>query len=239
MSNEIDKMLELGYIKQCPKCREKGLLPKPATLEYFGKHSGEKDGLQPYCRECDKEYQEKRMELKRLKKGTGEKYCGGCGKVKPIDEFNKNISNKNDGRQDRCRTCQRELNQKYLKNKSSNKEQSPESTIAIQGVEMKARNERELPYRGGWLDKLEKDFKAYEENVKAMERENDRLREQLKKAEQTGGLPEQEQLKRLYHHWNEMNKVGLEIREIERQKKKEGIPYSVQQDGTIRIGTDH
>ena len=41
------------------------------------------------------------------------KTCGGCGETKLLDEFNRYQQDKADGRQPRCRECQRRSNAKW------------------------------------------------------------------------------------------------------------------------------
>jgi hypothetical protein len=43
----------MSQTKKCSKCKEE----KETTLEYFGPHTSNKDGLHAWCRNCFREYQ--------------------------------------------------------------------------------------------------------------------------------------------------------------------------------------
>jgi hypothetical protein len=69
--------------KKCSKCNH----TFPATYEFFYKHSSRKDGLDPWCKECKREYDNKHYKLKNY----------GI----TIDEYNKLIEKQNN----RCAIC--------------------------------------------------------------------------------------------------------------------------------------
>ena len=65
----------MNSTKRCSKCQEE----KPATLEYFSKHSGRKDGLNYCCKECGKKQGKKyRENNKDYKKKYREKNLEKC-----------------------------------------------------------------------------------------------------------------------------------------------------------------
>jgi hypothetical protein len=75
--------------KVCSRCKR--VLP----LTEFGKGSGNKDGLQRWCKECHFEYRLKVNPNTKHRKHyesdkPEEKTCHKCGLIKPLDSFNKN-----------------------------------------------------------------------------------------------------------------------------------------------------
>lgn len=50
-------------LKRCSNCKQTYL----ATSEFFHKHNGRKDGLDPWCKECKKEYHKTYYKLKKYK----------------------------------------------------------------------------------------------------------------------------------------------------------------------------
>ena len=59
----------MNSTKRCSKCQEE----KPATLEYFSKHSGRKDGLNYCCKECGKKQGKKYRENNKEKIAKSQK----------------------------------------------------------------------------------------------------------------------------------------------------------------------
>lgn len=87
-------------LKYCPGCQ----IDKYAN--YFHKHRGRADGLQPYCKECKKEVQALRYSSNQCNKKINVifKKCSMCAVVKHSDDFYKH-RNTNDGLQTYCKAC--------------------------------------------------------------------------------------------------------------------------------------
>jgi hypothetical protein len=109
-----DMMIRIGF-KRCTKCGEmKG-------LSEFGKGK-DKLGLRHECRACLKRYYQdhKEEEKQRCEKNKErnlregviitEKRCSRCGKIKSVDEFNKNYNVK-DGTSCWCKECEKQNRQ--------------------------------------------------------------------------------------------------------------------------------
>jgi len=95
--------------KKCSNCE------KTKSVSEFYKDNSRKDGLCRTCKECDREYQKKRILKNKIKKSF--KQCVTCGKTKPISEFNKDKSTK-DKHRHKCKQCDREYQKAlYYKNK--------------------------------------------------------------------------------------------------------------------------
>ncbi len=108
-------------VKRCPKCR----VEWPATAEYFRPEPRYADGLRSDCRECGRQYAEKRrMEtdyaeryraenkaLNAERVFSGEKrQCAVCGDTYPgTPEYFRRDSSKPDGLQGSCRACKAKL----------------------------------------------------------------------------------------------------------------------------------
>lgn len=54
------KIYEGIKLKKCSKCKQ----TYPAVPEFFYKHINRKDGFDPWCKECKKEYDKKRHKIK-------------------------------------------------------------------------------------------------------------------------------------------------------------------------------
>ena len=79
----------MSDLKICSLCKRK--LPRTQ----FGKCNSTKDGLQYYCRECQRMYRRGRKNLKQ---------CSKCGEWKPIyDYYQSRLSE--DGLFDMCKEC--------------------------------------------------------------------------------------------------------------------------------------
>ena len=79
----------MSPLKVCSLCKRK--LPKTE----FGKCNSTKDGLQYYCKECQRIYRKGKKALKA---------CSKCGELKPIYEFYESRIT-NDGLFDMCKSC--------------------------------------------------------------------------------------------------------------------------------------
>ena len=93
-------------MKQCSKCK----VDKP--YDSFALMKGAFDGLQGYCKDCQREYQNKRSLIyrecnKNKKLSKGIKDCSKCRKTKPYNDFYRNNS-KASGFNSECKECGRE-----------------------------------------------------------------------------------------------------------------------------------
>lgn len=79
--------------KVCSRCKR--LLPRSA----FNKCSTTADGLQYYCKDCQREYRKMRAKTK---------VCSECGKRKPLSEFPE-ARGTPDGRFHICKQCIEEM----------------------------------------------------------------------------------------------------------------------------------
>lgn len=97
--------------KRCSRCKQE----KPVTG--FNKNRSMKDGLYPYCRECQRAY------AREYKKKTAsrnpdevvvppEKRCPGCGVTRPSSEWYRSRTSR-DGLVDYCKPCMRGRAAKY------------------------------------------------------------------------------------------------------------------------------
>jgi hypothetical protein len=119
-----DVLIDLENVnkKRCSRCHEW------KDLSEFAKCKTNKDELQSHCKQCNKAYRkyvipkppEIRGDVWLLDpvRGGISKRCGTCQIIKPIEEFNKNKSNK-DGYQTRCRECEKTHYQKNVENVSA------------------------------------------------------------------------------------------------------------------------
>lgn len=75
-------------------------------LSSFGPKRSSKDGLNCYCRECDRQIARERRERNRARNAElpAEKRCPNCGEVKPASEFYKNEGS-SDGLGGYCKSC--------------------------------------------------------------------------------------------------------------------------------------
>lgn len=88
-------------MKYCKKCH------KGKSIKNFSKNIRKKDGLQPYCKACNKIANKKNNDnrrqfgptIKRL-----EKFCNDCKTYKPTSRFGKKTSSA-DGYQSYCKLC--------------------------------------------------------------------------------------------------------------------------------------
>lgn len=98
--NEVDG-------KKCSKCKA----VKPS--DDFTKSSKSKTGLASQCRECTKETRDNsKKKVSILPKITvTEKKCSKCGTIKPIDNFDKQISSKT-GYRSSCKDCRSTMRKK-------------------------------------------------------------------------------------------------------------------------------
>lgn len=94
--------------KRCTKCK------KEQDISEFNVNKRQKSGLQCWCKKCKSN--NRTLNKKEYKiKHTGNKICVRCGNNKKINEFGKNIYNK-DGRKNICNDCR---HAEYEKNKES------------------------------------------------------------------------------------------------------------------------
>ena len=59
--NFIIGMEKNKKLKRCSRCKQ----TLPATSEFFHKHNSRKDGLDPWCKKCKKEYHKTYYKLKK------------------------------------------------------------------------------------------------------------------------------------------------------------------------------
>lgn len=85
--------------KQCIRCRE------TKTIDCFTKHAQKKDGLNPYCKDCDRAWRQANPRLQvEVTKCPTEKLCRKCGQTKPASEFYPYKKSK-DGFRSNCKEC--------------------------------------------------------------------------------------------------------------------------------------
>ncbi|MEU7577584.1 endonuclease VII domain-containing protein [Streptomyces sp. NPDC041068] len=93
-------------MKRCCRCKEL------VACDGFSRHSGNRDGLQDYCKSCARAYQQQRDQKKRQERRElktpavpdGYKRCRGCGEVKAHREWPRNAK-ASDGLSARCKAC--------------------------------------------------------------------------------------------------------------------------------------
>ena len=117
--------METMTTKRCSRCKRE----KPVTE--FGKNQGMKDGLQHYCRECNRAYQREYQRERRKKNAARRpdeipvpsgKRCPGCGITRPSSEWPRNRT-RFDGLADHCKPCTRGRDAKYrAENPEKNRE---------------------------------------------------------------------------------------------------------------------
>jgi len=96
----------MNEFKQCKSCLE----IKNVSEFYKGTHNA--DGLQGWCKACDKGNH--RAPNTTTKK---EKWCVACGLVKPVSEYY-TIKRRYDGLDSRCKTCKKSHRKKLRKARS-------------------------------------------------------------------------------------------------------------------------
>jgi hypothetical protein len=95
--------METMTMKRCSRCKQE----KPRTE--FGEQQSKKDGLHPYCRECNRAYQRERR-MKNAARNPdeivtpSEKRCPGCGITRPSSEWPGNRT-RSDGLAPYCKSC--------------------------------------------------------------------------------------------------------------------------------------
>lgn len=94
-------------MKKCVRC---GQVKKNSE---FGKNNYHKNGLQSYCKDCQKEYNFEKGKLKNFKR------CSICGEIKPFSEFTLDKKTA-DGFDRRCKDCRKIQNKKFVE-KTANK----------------------------------------------------------------------------------------------------------------------
>lgn len=98
--------------KRCAKCKE----IKPTTSLYFNKDHTRKNGLYPYCKECEKNKWLEKHPPKEEPVPEGYKRCGNmnCRKVYPAttEYFHRN-KRKVDGLNNDCKTCHNKRGKEY------------------------------------------------------------------------------------------------------------------------------
>lgn len=101
-------------MKRCSHCKQW------KSINEFHKSKHTKDGLQCYCKDCNREIkgQKKREITYKIINGITYKRCSKCKEWKPITEFCKHKSHK-DGLQDYCKDCKKDW---YENNKEHVKE---------------------------------------------------------------------------------------------------------------------
>lgn len=90
--------------KKCSKC---GWI-YPADTDHFPKDTSKKDGLHNYCKDCHREYRDK--------KKAGVKKCNKCELNKSKLEFQVRKNNK-DGYDNYCKECRNEIQRQQYRNK--------------------------------------------------------------------------------------------------------------------------
>ena len=115
--------------KVCAKCKQW----KP--LEEYYKDKTKKDGRESRCKGCKSEDEKQRRSKKHPKKikevREGKKKCTQCGVWKPLEEYYKDKRNK-DGRQSKCRECQKECNKQWRENNPEYQKQWKENNPEYQ-----------------------------------------------------------------------------------------------------------
>jgi hypothetical protein len=101
--------------KKCSICEL--VLP----LKEFHRDAQNKDGLQGYCKECNKSLRRRRQQKNKEKHANGftvaikEKKCNVCKQILPISEFSRNITTK-DGFRYSCKKCDSDRDSAWKKN---------------------------------------------------------------------------------------------------------------------------
>jgi 5-methylcytosine-specific restriction endonuclease McrA len=91
-------------MKQCGRCQEW------KERDSFARNSTKPDGLQPYCRACQRAWAQSRKTLP--KRAVEGKVCSGCGIWKSAAEFYKSAVTQ-DGLTHTCAVCQKDLQAGY------------------------------------------------------------------------------------------------------------------------------
>lgn len=101
LTKEAEQMETTGNTmshKTCPKCG------RSLPLEAYGKHSGQKDGLQQTCKECRAAAYKAKKEKQQEQQQTETKRCPKCGRDLPKSAFGHKAEAK-DGLQSWCNDC--------------------------------------------------------------------------------------------------------------------------------------
>ena len=153
--------------KVCTKCG----VWKP--LEEYYKKKTSKDGRESRCKGCRNEDWKQRWSKKHPKKikevREGMKKCTQCGVWKPLEEFNKN-KNYKDGRQYKCRECQKEYAKQYRENNPEYSKQWRENNPEYS----KQWKENNPEYHKQWRENNSEQQKQWRENNKENKREYDK-----------------------------------------------------------------
>lgn len=158
--------------KECRKCGQ------IKTIDNFNKNRAQKDGYEHRCRKCSNNYyiNDKRTIKRNLKNELYRKYddngklimkeCGKCHKIKSVNEFHKDIHDK-DGYKHNCKDCACKERHSYRKN---NLEKERERDRNFAKSHANERNEYMRIYHINNKEKdHEKSVKYYKEKVdKAM-----------------------------------------------------------------------
>ena len=94
-------------MKVCSRCR------RELDESCFTKNKASKDGLMSYCKDCLKQYNDKRK-LRAKIEAPEYKVCTKCKERKSINCFNHDANNR-DGYSNTCRECSKILMDNYLK----------------------------------------------------------------------------------------------------------------------------
>src|SRR6185503_1287044 len=96
--------------KRCTRCKQN----LPATSRYFSSNKNTKDHLEPYCKECRKQYRPRKTPIPEPVK-PGYKRCAQCQQEKPatLEYFVRN-SNLRNGLNSYCRDCWSARYRKHL-----------------------------------------------------------------------------------------------------------------------------
>lgn len=123
-------------MKQCYKCH------KTKKNEEFNKNKATKNGLQTYCRDCQKKLNHKRYlegktkQRKKILLYRFEKYCPKCDTIKYKKEFHKKADAK-DGLQSSYKECNNKANKKYKRKHYKKKSHEIKHKIPVRIIEDK------------------------------------------------------------------------------------------------------
>lgn len=117
--------------KVCTKCEEE--LP----VDNFGRHATTKDRRQPWCKACQRAYDQVRYKQRKAAmesapladkqaKESKQKQCVKCSQTKPVEEFPINVRS-GDGRHSWCKVCMRE----YTRDRRTKKDTDWEIGVAL------------------------------------------------------------------------------------------------------------
>jgi len=85
---------------------------KPQPLNNFYKNAARYDGLQNYCKECNRRINDERKATRRKPVEFGDKVCTICKISQPVDNFTPSTVGR-DGRYPRCKSCVAKLSAEY------------------------------------------------------------------------------------------------------------------------------